>query len=266
MTTSTRGKFSRSRSSRPLPPSDSPIQRSARSMPTRPGGPAEQGGELLQRVQPREVAGPHRPGLLVGPGPLGAGVADHPHVGHAALGRAAPLALLPHAGGVQLDVGAAPAPRSPCARASPPAGRRSRRPRRPRPGAGRRPRWSARRSTPRAGRRPSPRAARPPSRSCRRPPRPGWRPAPGPGSGRGSSAPRRGRRGTGPCRSPAEVVGAAVADGPHEAEGGVRAVRVELGGPAAVRAGHAGPFVAVFFPARCRSTALAAILWARRGS
>src|SRR5271157_4020171 len=38
MTTSTRGKFSRIRSSRPLPPSLSPIHRSARSMPTWPAG------------------------------------------------------------------------------------------------------------------------------------------------------------------------------------------------------------------------------------
>src|SRR5262249_54443263 len=65
-----------------------------------------------------------------------------------------------------------------------------------------------------------------------------------------------------PAADPAEVVSAAVPDGPHEAEGGMPAVRVELGRPAAVRAGHRGAFVAAFFPAKCRSTALAAVRWA----
>src|ERR1700682_841707 len=72
-----------------------------------PGGSAKQRREVLQGVQPREGAGLHRRRSLVRPQPLGAGIAHHPHVGHAALGGAAPLALLPHARGVEFDIGAA---------------------------------------------------------------------------------------------------------------------------------------------------------------
>src|SRR5262249_17667510 len=57
--------------------------------------------------------------------------------------------------------------------------------------------------------------------------------------------------------------GAVVADRAHEADGRVGAMAVELGGLVAVRAGHTGAVVAVFFPARRRSKALAAILWAK---
>ena len=53
--------------------------------------------------------------------------------------------------------------------------------------------------------------------------------------------------------APAQVVGAAVADGADAAGGRVGAVGVELGGLAAVRAAHAGALVAVFFRARCCS-------------
>src|SRR5690606_27163446 len=60
----------------------------------------------------------------------------------------------------------------------------------------------------------------------------------------------------------AEVVGAAVADRPEEAQRGSRAVRVELGRATAVGASHRGASVDVFSPARCCSTALAAILCA----
>ena len=63
-------------------------------------------------------------------------------------------------------------------------------------------------------------------------------------------------------QTPAEVVGAAVADGPHEAEGGVRAVRVELGRPGRSAGRSPRRLRSRFFPARCCSTALAAILWA----
>src|SRR5262249_9338631 len=61
----------------------------------------------------------------------------------------------------------------------------------------------------------------------------------------------------------AQVVGALVADGADEAQRGVAAVRMELGRLAAMRAGHAGPVVSVFFPASRRSRALAAVRWAR---
>src|SRR5262249_61579100 len=61
---------------------------------------------------------------------------------------------------------------------------------------------------------------------------------------------------------PAEVVGAAVADGPHQAQGGADAVRVELGGAPAGGGGYRGAAVSVFFPAKCPSRALAAIRWA----
>src|SRR5207248_2791058 len=60
----------------------------------------------------------------------------------------------------------------------------------------------------------------------------------------------------------AEIIGAVVADRAHQAQGGVRAVGVELGRLAAVRTGHAGALVSVFFSSR-RWIALAAILWAR---
>src|SRR5207248_8582179 len=63
-----------------------------------PGGHAEQRRELLQGVEPREVARRHRLGFLVGPRPLGAGVADHPDVGHATLGWPGSRALLADAG------------------------------------------------------------------------------------------------------------------------------------------------------------------------
>jgi hypothetical protein len=52
-------------------------------------GRTELGGEVLQRVQPREVTRPHRPGLLISPGPPPAGVAVHSHVSHGAFDRAA---------------------------------------------------------------------------------------------------------------------------------------------------------------------------------
>ena len=61
----------------------------------------------------------------------------------------------------------------------------------------------------------------------------------------------------------AEVIGAGVAHRADEAGRSMGAMRVELGGLITVRAGHAGAFVSVFFCARCCSTALAAILWAR---
>ena len=67
---------------------------------------AEQRAEVLQGVQPREVTRLHWQRLLVRPRPLGAGVADHSHVGHPALGRTTLFTLLPNAGGVELDVGA----------------------------------------------------------------------------------------------------------------------------------------------------------------
>src|SRR5512135_626582 len=60
-----------------------------------------------------------------------------------------------------------------------------------------------------------------------------------------------------------QVVSAAGADGTHEAVRGGPAVRGELGGLITMRAGHAGAVGAVFLRARCCSTALAAIAWAR---
>jgi hypothetical protein len=44
----------------------------------------------------------------------------------------------------------------------------------------------------------------------------------------------------------AEVIGAVIADGAHEAQGGVGPMRVELGRLAAVGAGHTGSPVSVF--------------------
>ncbi len=198
-------------------------------------------------VQPREGTRLHRPGFLAGSEELRCRVADHPDVGHAALGGAAPFAWLSDAGGVEFDVGPffpviilVPGPvglgAEGCAGfdgvgqaltgvLGGPLDSRLRDP-------------CARHFFEEFG--PFLEAV-----------------GDGPGQG-GDSLQARGQvagRQAGVAvegeqalaADPAKVVSAAVADGPHETERGVPAVRVELGGPAAVRAGYSGAFVAVFF-------------------
>src|SRR5262249_22709714 len=64
----------------------------------------------------------------------------------------------------------------------------------------------------------------------------------------------------------AQVVGALVGDGANEAGRRVRAVAVGLGRGVRGGTGYAGALVGVFFRARCCARALAAIVWARARS
>src|SRR5512143_801235 len=216
MITSTRGKFSRSRSSRPLPPSDSPIQRSARSMPTCHAalGGAAAGGLLSHPGGVQFHVRTSLPVIILVPGPVHLRAEDR--AGGDGVGQTLTGVLggplhgrlgEPHAGHLVEQVGA------------------------PLEAVGDRP---GQRGDPLQGR--------------------------GQIAGRHAGVAVEGEQAFAP--DPAEVVGATVVDGPHQAEGGMHAVRMELGGAPAVRARYRGTFVAVFFPARCRSIALAAILWA----
>src|SRR6266508_2349406 len=222
----------------------------------------QQRPDLHQRVQPTDIARRHRLGLLIGPGPLGAGVADHADVGHAALGRGAARALLTHPRGVQLHVGAAAAlvvlvPGPDALGAEGLAGLEVLR--QPAAGVfggaldGGLAQTDARHLVQQVG---------------------ALLEAIGHGASqrgdplqtRRQVARRQARllveREQALAASPTQIIGTRVPYGADETGGGVRAVRVEFGRLLTVGAGHAGALVAVFFRARCCSRALAAILWA----
>src|SRR5208337_928410 len=227
------------------------------------GGRAEQRAEVFQGVQPREVTRLHRQWLLVRPRPLGAGVADHAHVGHPALGWATLFTLLPDAGGVELDVGA---PSAVVVLVPGPIGLGAK-------GCagldGLRQALTGVFGGPFDGGLSEPDTGHLFEQIGALLEAVGDHPGQGgdPLQGRCQPPCRQ------PCRfiegedplttAPAQIVGARVADGTDEAQGGVGAVRVELGRLAAVWAGHAGALVSVFFCASRCSMALAATLWAR---